>query len=85
MASSDIYDLAVSVGQEAGSIASNFRRPPPVASCSEDGIDWNRPAWQYAAIIVDNPIHLAEKLGGVGIDARTVGASGRRSSRRIMW
>lgn len=62
-ASSNIYDLAVSGGQEAGIIASKFRRPPPVASCSEDGVDWSRPAWQYAAIIVGNLTRLAEKLG----------------------
>ena len=62
-ASSNIYDLAVSGGQEAGIIVSKFRRPPPVASCSEDGVDWSRPAWPYAAIIVGNLTRLAEKLG----------------------
>lgn len=85
VASGDIYDPAVSVGQEAGIKASNFRRPPPGASCSEDGMDWSRSAWQDATIIADNLTCLAEKLGKVGIDVRTAGASGRPLSRRMTW
>lgn len=50
------------MGQEEGITVSHFRRLPPAASRSEDGIGWGRPTGQYAAIVVANPTRLAEKL-----------------------